>query len=332
MLEDQGDIAERLHRGTLTEEDIHQLSRLLYASRQSIEQFGKFNVSLREGTNIQIGDVTHGVTLEQIQLIIQELSTLRSTCVDSSTRTVSKNEDSTEDLPLKELVLDFKTVETINAKLAIIKEICKAGYWPTTQQLELQELKQRLQSLNVLNDNLQNLVEQGDRLIEAAMEAMRSQLDALKLSSQDLTNAAQSGAFTADLECQQEEAQIFQTFMTRLDDSRAGATWITNNTETLINYACKQLRPQFLSLNLPDQTIKNFRLSLRHFLEQVSFSLYWGTCEILDSPEVPLILENELYEQAFQLMKKGVSKELRPETLQEIEQCFSYLIERLPFY
>jgi hypothetical protein len=333
MLEDQGDITERLRRGTLTEEDIQQLSRLLEpVSSQSIEQSGKFNVSLGKGTHVQIGDVSHGVTLEQIRLIIQEISTLRSTSIDSSNSSVSENADSIKDLPLRKLVLDFATVETINAKLAIIKEIYEAGYWPTIQQPELQDLKQRLRSLNALSEDLQTLAEQGDRLIEAATEAMRSQLDALKLASQDLTKAAQSGASTADLECQQEEAQTFQTFVTRLDDSRAGADWITNNTKALVDYACKQLRPQFLSLNLPDQTIKDFRLSLKHFLEQVSFSLYWGTYEILDSPEIPLVLDNELYEQAFRLMKEGVSTQLCPETLQEIEQCFNYLFERLPFY
>jgi hypothetical protein len=332
MLENQGDILERLRNGTLTEVEIQELSQLLkLANSQGIEQSGKFNVAVGEGTDVHIGDVNHGVTLEQIRFIIQELSSFRLPHSEPSDGKGNENGSCSRDLPFRKLNLDSTTVKAINTRLDIIQEIYEAGYFPVPLQQELQQLKQHLQSFNELHENLHSILEQGDGLIREALESMRLQLNALKISSQNLTDTVQNKLSQTELNCRKEETQAFQTFIEGLEDSRAGAEWISTNTEVLTKYACKRLQDHFIRLDLSDKVIDDFRFSLKQFLEQVSFSLHWGTYEILDSPEIPFVLETELYEEAFRLMQKGVSKQLRPETLREIELCLDYLIERLPF-
>lgn len=329
MLDNIDAIIERLKNKALTDDDIRLLSQLLRGNvSQDISQSGKFNVAIGEGTQIHVGDRYTGVTLEQIRLIIQELQTFQST----RSNTAANNECNTEQIPFRQVTLDPTTVETINSRLVVIWEIYQAGYLSETQKQDLYQLKQNLQTFSNLNQDLQSIGKQADRLIQDAVAAMRLQLDALKMSGRSLTEDARDGLSLAEIECQQTESKIFQVFVDRLEDSRLGADWIGKNTELLVKYASNKALQQLPNLNASEQEIEDFKFSLKQFLEQVNFSLSWGTYEILDSPEIPLIFGIEQYETAFQAMKECVSKRLRNETICEIDACLDYLIERLRFY
>jgi hypothetical protein len=322
-----------VNQGIDSEELVKALRQLLQTNvSQNISQSGRFNVTVGDGKNVYVGDRYDGVTLEQIRLIVQELKSLQNTQLNSPFNPAQDSERDVGNPPFKKLVLDSTTLQAINERLEILEEIDRTGYLPVTQQSELRHLKQHLQTFNNLNQDLKNIAEQGDRLVQETVAAMRLQLDALKLSGKTLTEAAHTKLLPSELECQQAEAKIFQTFVNRLDDSHAGADWIASNMEPLINYASKKTLKQFPDLNASERAVDDFRFSLKQFLEQVSFSLYWGTYEILDSPEIPLIFDIEQYKTAFQVMKGSISKELCSETIQEIEDCLNYLIERLQFY
>lgn len=325
-------IFERIAINQHTDADLEGLRQWLGGSGQSVLQSGKYAVSLGQGQDIHVGDRYTGVTLEQIRLIIQELSLLQTSQVNSSFDTAQDSGRVTDNSPFRKLVLDPTTLKAINERLDVLEEIERTGYLPATQQPELMKLKQHLQNFNALNQDLQSIAEQGDRLIQEAVAAMRLQLDALKLSGKTLTEETQAKLSIGELKCQQAENEIFQAFTNRLEDSRAGADWITSSMELLINYATKVTLKQFPNLNASEQAIDDFRFSLKQFFEQVSFSLYWGSYEILDSPEIPLIFNVEQYETAVQAIKSSISKDLPSETVQEIETCLDYLIERLRFY
>lgn len=340
MLDDDlGDIIERLNSKTLTDEDIQLLCQLLQQNvSQGVLQSGKFNLAIEEGSDIQVGDRYTGATPEQILAIVrglvQELQAFQRT--PNSPSSTENAEDDVEDLPLRKLVLDSTTVKAINARLEIIQEISESGYLPETFQSELRQLKQRLQNFRTLNEDLQRISEQGDRLIQGAIAVMRLQLDALKLKGRGLTEDTQARISQTNsqtnLDCQQAEVEIFQTFTARLENSRLGADWIGRNVEALIRYASKTVLEQFPDLNASEKTIDDFKFSLRQFLEQINFCLCWGTYDILDSPDIPLIFGVEQYEVAFQAMKAQISKQLSAQTIQEIQACLDYLIERSQFY
>lgn len=337
MLDDLGAIIERLLAKTLTDSDIQVLYQLLQRNiNQDVLQSGRFNVAIGAGQDIQVGDSYAGATPEQIRLIVrelvQELKALQPTRSGLSSNVEKGDESVSDDPPFRKLTLDPTTVKAINTRLEIILEISKAGYLSESHQAELRRFKQQLQTFNNLNETLQNIAEQSDRLIQEAIAVMRLQLEALKLSGRELTEETCLGSSLTEQECQQAETMIFQTFVERLEDSRGGADWISKNMDLLINYASKNVLSHFPNLNASEKDVDDFKFSLKQFLEQVNFCLYWGNYDILDSPNISLVLGIEQYEIAFQAMKEAISKRLRSETIHEIEACLDYLTDRLQFY
>ncbi|MEM9949760.1 MAG: hypothetical protein AAF215_03525 [Cyanobacteria bacterium P01_A01_bin.123] len=330
MPEDQGDIIERLRAGTLTDNEIQLLSRLLKQSAsQDASQPGKFNVSVGKGTNVHIGDRHNGASIKEIRAIVQELTKLQGPhthlTADSNSVTSSDN------LPLTRIALDPTTLETINARLDIIEEIFNAGCFSETQQQELNHLKQQLHTFHNLNRELQEIVVQGDRLIQSAIDDMRQQLKDLQIDGEAFIEDARAQLSPEALECRKVENQNLEKFINRLEASRPGAAWIDTSINSLRKYACKQALKQFPDLDLSVQKIDDFQFSLKQFLEQISFCLYWGTYDILDSPDIPFELDIEQYEAAFLAIKKSIPLRLGSETVDAIETCLDYLIERLPF-
>jgi hypothetical protein len=278
--------------------------------------------------NIFTGNQT-GATAEQIRSVIQELWVMRGLHPGLISDNTQNTEDTAEDMYFRPITLDLSTLDAISARIEIIQEIYQTGYLPTPYQDELRNFYNRLQSFNSLNRNLQDLVEHSDRLIERAVKAMNLQLDAFRLASEKITESVLSQEHESELECQQKMAQIFQAFINRLEDSRNGADWIDRNKKMLIDRASSEIFKQFPTLDLCEQIRDDFKFSLRQFLEQVVSCLYLGSYAILDSPGIPLVLEIEQYEAAFQFMKSSAPERLRNETIQEINECFDYLIERL---
>jgi Effector-associated domain 10 len=332
MLDNLGAIIERLLAKTLIDSDIQLLSQLLQnVSSQGTLQLGKFNLAVEEAKEFQVGDRYAGATPEQIRLIVRELLQEIGSLQPSSQNFTEGSESGTNDLTFKKVTLDPTTVELINTRLEIIIEIFETGYLSEVHYSELRRFKQQLQTFNNLNETLQNIAEHSDRLIQDAIAAMRLQLEALKLSGKTLTDAAQAKLSPAEQKCQQAETIIFQTFNNRLEDSRLGADWVGRNIEVMLNYACKAVLKQFPDLNASEQVFDDFKFSLKQFLEQVNFCLYWGTYEILDDPKIPLVLEIEHYQTAFQAMKGCISTRISSETINEIQACLDYLIERIQF-
>lgn len=332
----QNEIVERFDSETLNTDDDLSSNQLLQNVSQRITQSGRFNVAVGEGTNVQVGDRYTGATPEQICIIVREiLAELGKLQPPPPRLAAGDDQDSAASIdhtPFQRLTLDLKTLEVVNSRLGVLEEINEAGYLSEAQIQELVQIKQRLLAFRSLNQKLQEIAERGDRLMQEAVEALRLQLNSLKLSGRTLTEELNSQISNPELECQQAEAQIFQNFSHRLEDSRLGADWITNNIEMLARYASNSTIKRFPELNLSEQAADDFRFSLKQFLEQVSFSLYWGTYEILDSPEIPLILEKKQYEAAFKEIKRSISMQLDHAVIIEIENCIDYLIDRLKFY
>lgn len=130
-----------------------------------------------------------------------------------------------------------------------------------------------------------------------------------------------------------EEVQILQTFVNDIEASRQGEDWLSENKEKVITYITEKILKAFSLSGTSKKHIASFQFSLYQFLEQVSFCLHWGDYSILDSPEIPLILEFNVYDTAFHAIKEYTANAQLPhEVNQEIQSCLNYLIERLPFY
>jgi hypothetical protein len=278
--------------------------------------------------NIHVGNIYTGATPEQIRFIIKEL-TFQTSHPDQSFNEDQGSNSYTDNPSFSRLHIDPKIAEAINSKLEMIEEIRGAGYLPVIQESELSEIKQHLQKIHNLNQDLQTIVERSDRIIQEAVAIMRLQLDSFNLAGTRLVKNVPGT--TSTVECQQAEAKIFTFFSHGIEDSRLGADWMTKNMDSLIKYAHRKSLQQSSNSNISEEMINDFDLSLKHFLEQIIFSLYWGSYEILDTPEIPLIFGVEQYKFAFQSMKEIVSPRLRSETIQAIEECLDYLINRLSF-
>ncbi|MGP1375458.1 MAG: hypothetical protein ACTS3T_21715 [Almyronema sp.] len=332
MLENQGDIVEWLRAKSFTENDIQQLSQLLQRHvHQDVKQSGKFNINISDGSGIQIGD---GATPEQIGLIVrelvQELKLLQPDLATSIQNFTKQEADITNELDLEDFILDLAAVEAINTRLRIIQEIYDAGYLTEVNQPDFAQLRQDLAPYAGLKNLLKKIEKQGDRLIEYTIANLRKQLEDLRLSGANFTENPQIDRSSMEIECQQAEAQTLQNFISTLAESRLGAEWITRNQESLSKYARKTVLRQFPSLQVSEQKADDFQFSIKQFLEQISFCLYWGTYDILDFPDIPFELEIEHYETAFQAIKETVSSELTDETVHAIKACLDYLISRLP--
>ncbi len=331
----QNEIIECFDSDTLNNEGVPSPNQLSQNVSRGIVQSGRFNVTICEGTNVHVGDRYTGATAEQIGAIVREILAELKALQPFHTRSTVTDQDSvsgTNHTPFQRLTFDLRTLEIVNSRLEVLEEINDAGYLSEAQMRELAQIKQCLHAFRNLNQELQEIAERGDRLMQEAVEALRLRLNGLKLSGRALTQELNSQTSNPELECQQAEAQIFQSFTQRLEDSRLGADWITNNIETLARYAGESMIKRFQGLNLSEQAVDDFRFSLKQFLEQVSFGLYWGSYEILDSPEIPLVLAKEQYKVAFQAIKQSISKQLDDPVINEIENCIDYLIDRLKFY
>jgi hypothetical protein len=275
--------------------------------------------------------INQGIGLEQVRLIIQHIESFRSSQPRSSLAE-PQNAEHSEEISFRPLVLDLTTLAAINRQINVIDEIYHAGYLSEQQQQQVRQLLHQIQLFNKLNQDLQGIEKQGNSLIQVAVSAMRLQLEGLKLAGREITLNNRDQVSNREIECQQEEAQIIQTFIDRLEDSRIGAEWIVKSMKMLISYASDETFKQFAELSTSEEVVGDFKFSLKQFLEQVNFCLYWGSYEILDSPEIPLVLGIEQYEVAFQAIKKAIPKRFRRETIQEIETCLDYLLDHLVFY
>ena len=211
MLEKTEDILERLRGGTLSEREIQELSQFLkQAQRQSIEQSGKFGVSVAEGADVHIGDVYHGVTLEQIRLIIQDLGALQSSHTNLPAKDDSEGSIS-EALSFKRLILDPTLVEAINAKLKIIEEICdlplekiscssdlikktndeleilqeiyESGCLSTPVMQDFRQIAKKLGAYSALEKDLERLSQEVNSFIQLLVEALIIEVDRLEKSN-----------------------------------------------------------------------------------------------------------------------------------------------------
>ncbi|MEM9807644.1 MAG: hypothetical protein AAF959_20460 [Cyanobacteria bacterium P01_D01_bin.56] len=339
--EDLSTLEEEFISQSLAEEKRQRLTQRTL--EQVVSNTGKFNLVVDKEVDLHVGDSYNSfgeLTPEKIHLLVrellQEVQSLHSISENSAENSIEYSETSINDLSLLDSTFKSDKIEAVSSKLELIQRvynfIYNFGCITEASQLVLSNL---IQDLKNINEKLQSIEERGDRLIQSAVVDMRQQLAGLKLGVKDLTAEIRTALSPEELEWRQTENQLLENFVSRLEDSRIGSTWIDRNIEVLKKYAYKQVLKEFPELDLPEDKANRFQLSLKQFLEQVSFCLYWGTYSILDSPDIPFELEIEHYETAFiairESIKRRTSSQLRIETIHAIEECFDYLIARLPF-
>ncbi|NEO84774.1 MAG: hypothetical protein F6J87_11045 [Spirulina sp. SIO3F2] len=302
--------------------------RSIQDKERLINQQGKYSTYVEKGAHIHIGDSSPMEEFRELTVAIRQL-------LQTGHLSAEKYLPVSGTLEFRKIELDQSTIDKLNSRLEVLEEIGQTGYILEEQQHELRKIFQQLQVFNQLNEKLSSLSEQGDRLIKNALEAMRKHLTELQSQGHELTSdLLDDFAFDVkSVNCSQAEMEILESLNQDLEVSRMGADWVNRNVGRLAKRATQVALDQYPNLLGKEEISNKFRLSMKQFLEQISFSLSWGKFDILDSPEIPLVCESDAYTIAFLSIKKdAISSPLPKESIEEITSCIEYLLERLPNY
>jgi len=127
------------------------------------------------------------------------------------------------------------------------------------------------------------------------------------------------------------EIEVLGQFQGSLEDGREAAAWLDENRAQLAETGGRLALNQFSAIKevaSPEQ-VNEFYFSIEQFLEQISHCLTWGSYDILDEPEIPVIFENKVYETAFRKIKKRLPAQLNDNAKEQLINCIDYLIEVL---
>lgn len=326
--DDLGAIIDRIEANTHTLEDLKVLRQLLgKGDRETISQLGKYNVNVGEGTSLEIGDRFYmELNDKAIQALIRAIQTLPLTG--------RQIEQTTEEEELEELDLDVRSIKLINSRLKAVEEIRKVGQLSEKQEEEFQVLKNQVQSLMGLDQELKETAKRTQALLRRAVQSLEEKLEDINLYKQELIGVSYQQEYNDKIEFIKSQIEIVKKFEINLEVGRAASAWLDKNIAQLAKSAGKRALnrcPEIKSTASPEQ-IDDFYFSLEQFLEQISHSLSWGRYNILDSPEIPLVFDSHAYEVAFNLIQEMLPSHLHKEIIEQIKDYINYLIQRLSYY
>ncbi len=132
----------------------------------------------------------------------------------------------------------------------------------------------------------------------------------------------------------QEQLDALTQIQLELEQGREVADWLEQHIDSLtqmIGQEALNAYPKIRDAATAKQ-IRIFYLSITQFIERLIHCLKWGRNDILETPEMPVVLEKKLYEVAFEKLKTIQPEQLPKEGIKQLENYINYLLESLSTY
>ena len=240
---------------------------------------------------------------------------------------------------LDELDVDIQSIDqsiqSIDSKLRTLEYVRREDGLSEKQEKDFSSLKLSLSKLDL---ELQNVSEKATNLLKRKLQDLEKQLqeqleeaEKINLSKQELIEVDSQLICNSKIESIKTKIEIVQQFEADLEVGREVANWINKNITQLSKVTSKYALNQFPEIQSSSslRKIDDFEFSVKQFLEQISHCLYWVKPNILDSPEIPLVLDKDLYKCAFNYTLKMIPSRFSPDVFKQVEYYIKYLIQRI---
>ena len=320
------------HHGLSTEEIQKIKDELVRSPETASIQLGKFNITISQGSEIRIGDTINQSfdesSLNALVLAIKEAN-------ESTNGKIYKNLKS---FPLETLDVNTEKIKKVNSDLGVVSSLDHQGYLTDDQRVAFSGLKQEVHALNEFNRKLEELHYAAKSLLDETKVSLMLRINELKQKGEELLDVKALESISKEQECKARELKILEDFIRELEESEKIAMWMDATRKNMAKRYGREALKEFPEIqnNASPEKVSNFCLSIYQFLEQIAHCLRWGTLDILDSPEIPLVFDYPVYERAFVLIKDIIGENLPARFSQESRdlacECIDYLISQLPFY
>lgn len=319
--------------GGLDSESIQKLIHDLTENpKNAVIQLGKYGVTIKEGSEIHIGDVINN-NLDQA--FVEALASAVKNANDATKEMLFKH---LSRQPLEPLKIDPKQIEKINSDLEIIDSLEEKGYLEPPQKDAFASLKQEVQHLNEFNQRIDRLHSVAKALLEESRVNLIKKIADLKTQGEKILESETLAKILIEQECKEAQLSVIEDFLQELEETSAVSLWIDKTSKRLSKRLGREALKAFpdIEKEADPEKVSYFCFSIYQFLEQISHCLKWGRYDILDSPDIPLVFDYHVYESAFMLIKETLNKDLPTRfsntSKKLVNECIEYLISQLPFY
>ncbi|NEQ42236.1 MAG: hypothetical protein F6K00_01225 [Leptolyngbya sp. SIOISBB] len=292
MVDNQGDPATPLESSTRTDKTAVPSSQSPQAAsvHQSVQQDGKYNTAIAEGSDVRIGGQTYygptayyGPSAEQIRTIVQ------ATLQGQNTASMAASSDTpVDETALPVLDLQPHLAERINSRLAALYELHKLGQLSPQHVSDFNQVRNKVISIMTLQDELAALAMKADTLLKAGVNSLTDKLEALESNQSTSLAKARSQAYL------QEQINLLKQFQENLEDGKVVAYWLAQEREDgLASKLGQHALNHFPNIqeSLSSRQIDAFYLTLNQLLENLSHCLTWGRKNSLENPVTPVVVE-----------------------------------------
>lgn len=275
---------------------------------------------------------------------IDKLEPLINSLAKLEVNVVSISQKHTEHLveveKLKSSVLNTEFVNLVNLALQTASETYKSGQLPEKQQEEFNYLKEKVNLIKTIEQQLAEVEIKAQNLIQGMMRYLESELAETRLlatnSEKKLIQLSASEKIESQTKIQYYEDLIktAKKFTSMLEVGKEAANWLNQNLSQLaiaVGKVALNRRPE-IKQQATQKQVDDFYLTIELYLECISQCCSWGRYNCLDFPEIPLVLDISIYEIAFKLVKEQIPTYLSNAAIQQIKDYTDYLINRLPYY
>ncbi|MBE9140318.1 hypothetical protein IQ254_24490 [Nodosilinea sp. LEGE 07088] len=319
---------------SLSKEAIQKLKRELIENPDKVViQLGKYGVTIEQASDIHIGDIINNKSLDR-----DTVDTLVAAIRDANDATNGMIIKHLKRQPLETLSIDSEQIKKVNLDLEIINDLEKKGYLNEKQRYAFTDLKQEVNFLNEFDQRLKKLHSAAKVLLEEGKENLIKKIELLRIEGEKLLDPKVIEKILQEKDCKESELRIIENLIRELEESAGIAVWIDKNRKVLSKRYGHDALKAFPDIknSVDAKKVSYFCFSIYQFLEQISHCLKWGRHDILDSPDIPLVFDYQVYETAFSLIKETIDKNLNERFDQAsrklANECIDYLISQLPFY
>ncbi|MEO1295772.1 MAG: hypothetical protein AAFW75_08200 [Cyanobacteria bacterium J06636_16] len=317
----------------LSRQDIQKIKEGLVRSPETaFRQLGKFNITIGHGSEIRIGDtITQSLDENSLRALVTAIK-------DANESTEGKVYKHLKKLPLETIDVNFDKIEKVNLDLESVNNLERQGYLTDTQKVAFSALKKEVHSLNEFNRRLEELQYAAKSLLDETRLGLVQKIEELKQQGEELLDTKSLDRIAKEEEYKVRELKILESFIEELEESEKIAEWINNTRKNVAKRFGREALKSFpdIEKNIEPNKVSDFCFSIYQFLEQIAHCLKWGIRDILDSPDILLVLDYPVYEKAFLLIRDMISKNMHSRFNQKSRdlacECIDHLVFQLPFY
>jgi hypothetical protein len=337
MPDDLVAIIERFQRDEQTGEDVTTIQQILNqlgsnhdpsAQNQGVQQIGKYNIFSEEAKNFQqIGDRIGFDAEDVASLLIQVVQTFQASQALTHPVQATQSEGFWKNLTFDEQSAT-SFVEQINSRLTKLEEIHEVTQLSEQQRTEFNTLKSKARDIRDIERRLEDIAEDSGQLLQRAIQELAAKLKELSTSQQNHLIK------TSTQICVQEQLDVFTQFQLELEQGLEVADWLDRRIASLtqtIGQQALNAYPKIRDAATAKQT-KIFYLTIEQFIERLIQCLESGNNDYLEMPKTPIVLDDKIYEAAFENLKNLLPERLPKKGIDQLEEYINFLLGSLPTY